>query len=615
MLLVAIKDSNLESRIYGVRTVAVVALVLLLLVLLLLRYFLLQIVEYDIYRAESDRNRVQLQTLPSQRGVIYDRYGRLLATNLPSHVLSVVVERTDGLEETLRTLSSLVAISDSDLEKFHERVRHRRPYEAVPLHFRLNEEELARLAVDRHHLPGVVVEAQLVRHYPQGAPFSHAVGYVGRINEREQAELDETRYRGVSHIGKIGLEKHYQDILHGQVGYQNVETNALGRVLRVLERTDPVAGVDLTLTLDSEVQRAAYKALAGRRGAVVAMDPWSGDVLAMVSTPGFNSNLFVNGISEANYSVLRDSINLPLFNRAIQGQYPPGSTVKPMFALAGLEHGVVTPESTINDPGWYKLPSEERRFRDWTLRVRGTGHGPAVDMHQAIAESCDVYFYDLSYRLGIDRMVAFATPFGLGAVTGLDTAHEQAGLLPSREWKERTRGEIWFPGDTLNVGIGQGRMLATPLQLAVMASTIATRGRRHSPRLVWAVDGTPGEPPDAVRVRADDSHWELLHRAMRDVFHSEEGSAWEVGAEAPVTMAGKSGTAQVVGIAQDEVYDAEKLEELYRDHSLFIAFAPFGRPEIAVAVVVENGGGGSRVAAPVARKVIETYLGGEADET
>ncbi len=608
---VALKDPYLESRIYGARTVFVLVLALGLMAILMARYFSLQINQYETYRTESDRNRVQLQSLPPKRGLIYDRNGVLLAENRPSFVLSLVLERVPDLEQTLEALGDIVEISESDLEKFETRSRRRRPYEAVPLHFRLSEQERALLAVNRYRLPGVVVDAQLIRHYPQGELFSHALGYVGRINEEEERQLDEVNYRGTNHIGKIGIEKYYEDLLHGNVGYQNVETNALGRVLRVLERTDPVPGADLTLSLDVGVQEAAYAALEGRRGAVVAMDPRNGELLALVSAPGFDSNLFVNGISARDYSALRDSPNLPLFNRAVQGQYPPGSTVKPIFGLAGLEYGLVTPETTIRDPGWYRLPGEERRFRDWTLRIRGTGHGSEVDLHQAIEESCDVYFYDLAHRMGIDRLHEFTEPFGLGSATGLDTTNERSGILPSSDWKRRARGEVWFPGETLNVGIGQGYMLATPVQLAVATSVLASRGLQFTPHLLRAVNGEPSAWAPATIVEADEANWQVIHEAMHAVFHGARGSARAVGRGSAFTMAGKSGTAQVVGIAQDAEYDEEALEERYRDHGLFVAFAPYEDPAIAVAVVVENGGGGSTVAAPIARQVIERYLLGQ----
>lgn len=605
---IALKDPYQESRTFTARSVLVIIVVLACLGVLLVRYFSLQISDHEIYQTESDRNRLQLQPLPPKRGLIYDRNGILLAENRPSFVLSLVVERVEDLEATLATLGNMLEIRPSDLEKFRKRIHRRKPYEPVPLRFRLSEEERALLAVNRYRLPGLVIDAQLVRYYPQGELFSHVLGYVGRISELDELRLDEVAYRGTNHIGKIGVEQYYEDRLHGQVGYQNVETNALGRVLRVIERTPPVPGADLTLSLDSTVQRAAFDALEGRRGAVVAMDPLSGGILALVSTPGFDTNLFVNGISSKDYSRLRDSNDLPLFNRAIQGQYPPGSTVKPIIGLAGLHYDFITPQTTVRDPGWYVLPGEERRFRDWTLKVRGGGHGQAVDLYQAIEESCDVYFYDLAHRMGVDRIHDFAAPFGLGTRTGVDTTNERSGILPSRAWKRATRGQIWYPGETLNIGIGQGHMLATPMQLAQATSVLATRGSRHRPRLLHALNGEPQLPEVLGGADATEEQWDLIHAAMEAVMHGRRGSARAVGRNSSYRMAGKSGTAQVVGIAQDEEYDAEELQERHRDHGLFIAFAPLEQPTIAVAVVVENGGGGSSVAAPIARKVMDSFL-------
>src|SRR5210317_160085 len=474
--LIALKDPHRESRVYSARTVIAIAIVLGLLAVVFSRYYSLQVTEYESYKTQSERNRVQLQPLPPKRGLIYDRNGVLLADNRPSYILSVVRERVADLDATLAELAALVPISEGDLENFLKKLQRRRPYEAVPLRFRLTEEERARLAVNRYRLPGVVVDAQLLRHYPHGELFSHALGYVGRINEREALILDETEYRGSFHVGKVRVEKYYEDILHGKVGYQNVESNAHGRVLRVLERHAPIPGADLTLHLDIRIQQAAVDALGDRRGAVVAIDPRNGGVLALVSTPGFDTNLFVNGISSANYSALRDSLDVPLFNRAIQGQYPPGSTVKPIMGMAGLESGLVTPETTVPDPGWYRLPGDSRRYRDWILRIRGTGHAPRVDLNMAIAESCDVYFYDLARRLTIDRMHEYMSPYGFGERTGVDTTSERSGVLPSNRWKRDAMGQVWYPGETISAGIGQGYMLTSPMQLAVATIVLASKG-------------------------------------------------------------------------------------------------------------------------------------------
>jgi penicillin-binding protein 2 len=606
---IALKDSHRESRIYSARTLAAMLVVFAALGLILARYYSLQITEYETYHTQSDRNRVQLQPLPPKRGLIYDRNGVLLADNRPSFILSVVRERVPDLEHTLTELQQLVPISDSDLENFHKKLKRRRPYEAVPLRFRLSEDERALLAVNRYRLPGVVVDAQLLRHYPHGALFSHALGYVGRINEREALELDETDYRGTFHVGKVGVEKYYEELLHGNVGYQNVETNAHGRVLRVLERHAPEPGVDLTLHLDIRLQRAAFEALGDRRGAVVAMDPHTGGILALVSTPGFDTNLFVNGISSKNYSALRDSPDVPLFNRAIQGQYPPGSTVKPSMGMAGLLSGLVTPETTVPDPGWYSLPGDSRRYRDWILRIRGTGHAPEVDLKMAIAESCDVYFYDLGRRLTIDRMFEYLAPYGLGQRTGVDTTNERPGVLPSTRWKRDAMNQPWYPGETISASIGQGYMLTTPLQLGVMTSVLAAKGQRYVPRLLREMNGETVAPIPAHGVEASEQQWQAIYDGMLEVVHGQRGTAKALAKGIEYQMAGKTGTAQVIGIAQNAVYNEDEVAERHRHHGLFVAFAPAEAPTIAVAIIVENGGGSS-AAYPIARHVIDTWLFG-----
>ncbi|MEO1078413.1 MAG: penicillin-binding protein 2 [Pseudomonadota bacterium] len=607
---IALKDPRREQQVFTARTVTALLGVAIMLLLLLSRYYSLQISEFETYRTASERNRVQLQPLPPKRGLIYDRNGLLLADNRPSYTLSLIVERVDDLDATLDALADLVDISPGDIDRFETRRLQRRPYEHVPLRFRLDDREQARIAVNRHRLPGVTVDAQLQRYYPFGDLFAHAIGYVGRINARELERIDEANYRGTFHIGKIGVERHYEDDLHGRVGYQTVETNAHGRVLRVLERFDPVPGQDVILHLDYRLQRIAHEALDGRRGAVVAIDPLSGGVLALVSTPSFDSNLFVNGISTRDYSALRDSPDVPLFNRTVQGQYPPGSTIKPVMALAGLEGGLVDPTTTVPDPGWYRLPGDRRRYRDWILRIRGTGHAPEVDLKMAIAESCDVYFYDLARRLGIDGIHDYLANYGLGLRTGIDTTAERPGVLPSTAWKRSSLNQPWFPGETLSVGIGQGYMLATPLQLAVMTSIIATRGERREPRLVQTMGNEDVEAPLQPPVMVDGANWDAVVEAMREVVHGARGTAKAISRGMEYEMAGKTGTAQVIGIAQDSVYDEEAIDERHRNHGLFVAFAPLQAPTIAVAVIVENGGGSS-AAYPIARTVIDAWLEGQ----
>ena len=603
----ALRDTHRETVINGVRVFTAILIVVLAFSALAWRYYTLQIVQYERFLTQSDRNRVRLEAIPPKRGLIFDRKGRLLASNEPSHRLSVVVERVNDWDILLTKLKTLIALDEEAIERFEARRQYRRPYDAVPLKLQLTEEEMAVIAVNRHILPSIVIEAQLTRNYPYGELFSHGVGYVGRINERETAEIDAEAYRGTLHMGKVGLEKWYEEILHGTVGLQNVETNARGRVLRVLDSEPPVDGDDLQLHLDLDIQRAAFEALGDQRGAVVAIDPTNGGVLALVSKPGFDSNLFVNGISNSAYSGLRDSGDTPLLNRAVQGQYPPGSTVKPMIGLGGLEQGLITAETTVPDPGWYSLPGDSRRYRDWILRIRGTGHAPQVDLKMAIAESCDVYYYDLARRMGIDAMAESLAPFGLGELTGLDTTSEKTGILPNTDWKRRVLGQPWYPGESLSAGIGQGYMLATPLQLAQATMVLANRGISYVPSLVWRVNGNPVDIEERPPLVASPEHWATVIAGMVGVVHSTAGTAASIGSNLSYTIAGKTGTSQVIGIAQDGVYDEDEILERHRNHGLFIAFAPAENPEIVVAVIAENGGGSS-AAYPVARAVLDAWF-------
>ena len=604
---VALKDPYTEKRIFATRVVVAGLIAALLLMLLIARYFSLQITQHDTYRTQSDRNRVQLQPVPPKRGLIYDRNGVLLAENRPSYSLTIIKERVDDLDQTIALLRQLIDIDDDHIKKFQRLLPRRRPYAAVPLKLTLSEQEIAIISVNRYRLPGVGVDARLARHYPQGEYFAHVLGYVGRISEEEQFRIDQVNYSGTNEIGKIGLEKYYEDILHGRVGSQNVETNARGRVLRVLERNDPEPGSDITLHLDAHVQKVAHEALGDVRGALVAIDPRSGGIIAMVSTPSFDANLFVGGISSRDYNRLRDSPDLPLFNRALQGQYPPASTVKPLYGLAGLHYGLITPETRVRDPGWYRLPNDDRLYRDWTWQKRRGGHGYSVDLEQSIVESCDTYYYDLAYRMGIDRIHEFMVPFGFGEKTGIDNTNERSGLLPSREWKRIYKRLPWFPGETLNIGIGQGYMLATPLQLATSTVAIANRGRHFTPQLLMRRGDQAVPVPELPYIDIADEHWDAVIEAMKNVVHGAKGTANRIQRGAKYQMAGKTGTAQVVGIGQDEKYDVEQVALRKRDHGLFVGFAPLQDPKIVVAVIVENGQHGSWIS-PIARKVFDAWL-------
>jgi penicillin-binding protein 2 len=603
----AMRDTRREWSINRARLIASLIGISFLMVVLVYRYYSLQIIQHDAFLTQSDRNRIRVEVIPPTRGQIVDRKGRLLATNQPTYVVGVIAERATDLPLLMQDLQQRLMLSEDELEAFRERVAQRQPFETIPLKVGLDDRALATVAVDLHQLPGVVVEAHLTRFYPFADLLSHVLGYVGRISPEDLEALESERYRGTLHTGKVGLEKRYERLLHGQPGFQHVETNAHGRLLRVLEKQPPQAGKDLRLYLDLDLQRIATEALGTQRGAVVALDPLNGGVLAMVSNPSFDANLFVEGISHSAYSVLRDSLDTPLLNRAVQGQYPPGSTVKPLLALGGLSRDFITTETTVRDPGWYRIPGDDRRYRDWTLRVRGGGHAEQVDMRMAIAESCDTYYYDLAFRMGIDTMEEVLAPFGLGRPTGVDTTGEQRGILPSTQWKREAMGEAWFPGETLSAGIGQGYMLATPLQLAQATMVLANRGSSFVPAIVHrvgelTVGGVPREP-----VKMDPEDWQAVIAGMVDVVHSQRGTAASISRGITYQMASKTGTSQVIGIAQDAIYEEDKVSERNRNHGLFIAFAPEDKPRIVVAVLAENGGGSS-AATPIARRVIDAWL-------
>jgi len=526
---------------------------------LLSRYYSLQITNHEKYATQSDKNRVLIQTIHPKRGLIYDTNGELLADNRPSYVLAITPENTPNIEETITTLKTLVNISDNDIEVFYKSLRSgRRPYQALTLRHRLTEAEIARIAVNEYRLPGVDVEARLVRSYPQPFLFAHTVGYVGKINDREWAKFsdeEQERYKGLQTIGKIGLEKFYETELFGKTGFQHVEINARMRVLRTLEREPPVPGKNLRLHIDARLQETAYQAMAGRRGSVVAIDVKTGGVLAMISTPTYDTNLFVTGISHKDYNALTGSLDLPLFDRSIQGRYPPASTIKPLWGLAGLDSRVITPRHSIFDPGFFKLDNDDRLYRDW----KRTGHGH-VNVHKAIVQSSDTFFYDMAYRMGIDTLHPYGKRFGMGEDTGIDIPNERRGLWPSRQWKREKRNLPWFPGDTINIGIGQGDFTSTPLQLAVMTSTLASRGVRYTPQLVKYLGSELMELKVAELIDGVSSrHWDAIHKAMYDVVHASNGTARRISRGLQYKIAGKTGTAQVVGIKQGEEYESEAL--------------------------------------------------------
>ena len=623
-LLSPIKDHHSERRLFIGRAILSSVVSVILLAVVIARLVQLQVFDHELFAEKSQGNRVRIEAVPPIRGLMFDRKGRVIAENLPAYQLELIPEQVDDLDDTLKRLAAINLISADDIPRFAAISRSGQQFKPVTLKFRLTDEEIANFAIQRPRFAGVDFRPRLVRHYPHGGLFAHAVGYVGALDTSDMQRLDSARYTGTSHTGKTGVESSFEDSLHGEAGFRHLIANARGRrvpantselldSLPLDETANP--GFNIHLSLDLDLQQTAFDALEGRRGAVVALDPTTGEVLALVSTPSFDPNLFAVGMSTSQYGELRDDPDRPLFNRAVRGTYPPGSIIKPILALAALETGATNLTRKSTCIGFFQLPGDDHRYRDW----KPEGHGP-VDVHDAIAQSCDVYFYEISGKLGIDNMHDYLTRFGLGSQTGIDVLGERPGLVPSREWKRnnfRDRdNKRWYHGETVIASIGQGFMLATPLQLASVAGTLATRGARYRPHLVLAVEDPLSGAREVIEPEwlgnvaiGNEAHWDSVLGAMHDVMQGPKGTARAIGSGAPYQMAGKSGTAQVVSIAQDEEYDEEELEERLRDHALFISFAPFDDPRIVVAVIVENGSSGSGVAAPIAKAVMDEYLG------
>ncbi|MEZ7818801.1 MAG: penicillin-binding protein 2 [Candidatus Azotimanducaceae bacterium] len=619
----SIKDPGREQEMFVGRAITLFVFVVILFAVLVARMLTLQISEHETYQLRADNNRTQIQTLVPPRGMIYDRNGRLLADNQTSFSLAVVAERAEDVEGLLTSIIEILSLTPEQVERIRTVLnKPRRADSAAVILESLSEKQVALLAVNRHRLRGVEVVSHLVRSYPMGVLAAHAVGSVRRMSKEDLRTVEPVQYSGTQFIGKRGVEAFYEKSLHGKVGYQKVETDAYGRVHRVLDVQGAETGQNLTLHLDSKLQLASVEALGGRRGAIVALDPVTGGILAMVSQPSYDPNLFVSGMTSSQFDELAGSIYLPLFNRAVNGQYAPGSTFKPVVGLAGISMAVTNWEETIEDKGWFKLPGQERVYRDWSWTKDNSGGQGEVDLNRAIYRSSNVYFYDLASRMEIRGLLGFAGQFGFGKNLAIDIPEASSGLLPTPEWKRSAKNQPWYPGDSVNLGIGQGDLLATPLQMATVAATIANRGRVVRPRMLLSSDvsidemSRVEEPLPVVGLSEED--WESMVDSMEDVVHRGgkgfrgNGTAWAyIGQKIAYRMAGKSGTAQVVEINQGEVYDAEKLSEFRRKHAWFIAFAPVDNPTIAVAVLVENGGGGSSVAAPVAKAVIDAHLSKE----
>ena len=622
---VAIRNHSAEANLFARRIFIAFILVLLVLLLLLGNVFTLQVESFEKYQTRSNSNRIKLLPVAPNRGLIYDRNGVLLAENKPVFSLEVIPENVNDINASINAVSNLLNISDDRKSKFFKSMKRKRRFKPVELHSRLSQQQVALFSVNQHKFPGVFVNARLKRHYPFAELTTHNLGYVARINKKDVAKLEQANksdnYAATHSIGRLGVERYYEDILHGSIGHQEVEINNQGRVIRTLDYAAPLPGKDLILTLDIELQMIAKRALLGKRGSVVAMDPRTGEVLAMYSNPSYDGNLFVHGISTKEYQKLLDSKDSPFINRSVQGQgYPPASTVKPFLALTGLEEKIITASTEINDPGWYQLKGLPNKYRDW----KPWGHGK-VNLTKAIEQSCNIYFYDLAFKLGITKINTMMEKFGFGDYTGIDIFEESKAIMPSVEWKRERYNKPWYTGETLSVGIGQSYWTVTPLQLTQALTTLVNRGERKVPHLlkeqselVIEESGktyhqiTPLEyeskPPLVLK---DRQNWDIVLKAMHNTVQKYGATAYQAFKGSTYNAAGKTGSAQVARRKQGEEYDAEATSENQRDNAMFIAFAPYEQPEIVVAVAIENvaKGGGATNAAPVARQIMDQYFG------
>lgn len=583
-----------------------VAFIIILSSILVLRLGYLQISEFKKYHTLSLKNQMNITPIAPPRGVIMDRNGVLLAENIPVYVLEIIPEHVKDMQKTLKQLHQLIpSISEDDIDNFNRARKQNRSFMPIPIKLKLTQEEVALFAINQYHFPGVSIKARLMRHYPLGEVTAHVLGYVGRINIQELKTVDPTNYRATNFIGKAGIEKYYEDLLHGKVGYQMVETDVSGRTLRVIDKINPRSGSKLYLSIDIRLQKAAYEALKDKRGAAVVINSKNGEVLAMVSSPSFDPNIFVGGVSAKDYKKLSNTLQRPLFNRAVRGVYPPASTIKPFVGLAGLDKGFITTSTTIYDPGKYKLSNSSHVYRDW----KKTGHG-MINFKRSITVSCDTFYYQLGNKMGISNIEDMLVKFGLGHLSHIDLYEEASGIVPSLRWKKQTKGVTWYPGDTLITAIGQGFMLATPLQMANATASLSQRGQRFRPHLLTnTVNSDNGQikrykPVEEYPIYLkDEDNWDIVKEAMHSVLTSNEGTGYRFGRNPPYPVAGKTGTAQVFSGRQYEKAKYEDIPEALRDNSLFIAFTPVDKPEIAVAVVVEN----DFVASVVARKILDTY--------
>jgi penicillin-binding protein 2 len=606
-VLFRLKDHFKENRLYLSRSVAVMVGATILLSVLVCRLFYLQVYHHATYVTLARNNQVRMISIAPTRGLIFDRNGVLLADNIPDFSLEISPNMVKDLDGLIERLAKIIKISEADIKSFHKQRRYKGRFERVAVRNKLTEEEVAAFSIEKYKFPEVDIHANLTRMYPFGEAFAHVLGYTGLLSEHDLAHIDPAKYRGTNVIGKYGIEKFYENTLRGNAGYEQVETDARGRMIRNLEQIAPTAGNNIYLSIDSKLQMAAYDALQNNKGAVVAIDTKTGGVLAMVSKPSFDPNLFVRGIPQDIYKKLQSDKERPLFHRAIRGQYAPGSTVKPLVTIKALETNVISTKTKFFDQGFYQIHAEGRMYRDWN---KDGGRG-WISVEQALTESCSTFFYFVADKLGIDRMHEVFTQFGLGSATHIDIDGEASGIAPSQAWKRKVKRQSWFQGETLITGIGQGYTLVTPLQMAEVASTIANRGVRMQPTLMKATQAPDQSITETKAINltpiklSQDEHWEIVIGAMEKAITDPRGTAhWSYRPRPKYTIAGKTGTTQVYGIKQDEEYDADKIKASLRDHKWFIAFAPVENPEIAVAVLIENNVGSPMVA----RKVFDAYF-------
>ncbi|MEQ1814948.1 MAG: penicillin-binding protein 2 [Nitrosomonas sp.] len=615
---VELRNHPVELHKFRFRLAISACFVLVLFLILYVRFYYLQVSQQEHYHTLAEANRISISPLVPNRGLIYDRNGRALAQNYSAYTLEVIPSKIQNLESTLDELAAIIEITATDRQRFKKLLKESKRFNSLPIRSRLTDVEIATFAANRYRFPGIEIKARVLRQYPEKEVVSHIIGYISRINDQDLEQLERNEelnnYRGSQHIGKIGIEQSYEKQLHGITGFEEVETDAAGRSIRVLSRTPSIPGNNLILSIDLGLQEAAENAFGDRRGALVALDPNNGEVLAFVSKPGYDNNLFIGGIDQENWNLLNNSIDRPLNNRALRGVYPPGSTFKPFMALAALELGKRTPEYSMSDPGYFSLPGVERRYRDW----KPGGHG-RVDLHKSLVVSCDTYYYSLANDLGIDNIHNFIGQFGLGKKTGIDIEGEVSGLLPSSTWKMSQYKQKWYAGDTISVAIGQGYNLTTPLQLAFATMIIANNGKAYLPRLVKQIQNSEtGDVKDIPEkllysLNFKPKNLEIVKNALVDVTRPG-GTAAKAAINASYTFAGKTGTSQVIGIKQGERYNEKSINERHRDHAMFIAYAPAENPKIALAVLVENTGTGGSTAAPIARQVFDYYLLGKLSE-